>query len=280
MNISFKEWLDTHEMRKPYQDYMAKTFPDMPPAVRHELGTNHVIPNLKKMAAGRTGKGLNQNSPELIARQQALQGGNDETIAASNSPTTKALYGSTEEMMNKNQKIQIFQSANWKEEPEQVTLRFDQLSEKTRTTMWHYRFGLETNVPVKRHNQRMQDQQKLMQQKSVDQMEPVIMIRNQDGTYELLEGWHRTFNFFLNTMTEDQKAALTNQSISSYDLPSHISLPNPITILAYVGTPKTQTQASTGASQTDYQTSTVDMPQQQPQQPQQTVTMPYAQQTA
>jgi hypothetical protein len=260
--MNFKEWLHTHEMRKPYQDYLARQFPDMPPTVRNELGTNTIVPNLKKMAASSPGMGLSNSS--LADKRRALDK-DSPTLAASPKPSPKSPYSSPDELMKNDEKVQAFQNADWKENPEKVTLRFDDFSERTKATMLHWRFGLDNRKNkkghnlVRRHDQRMQDQQNLMKQRSVDEMEPVIMLREDDGKYHLLEGWHRTFNFLLATMTAEQKATVADKRIEPQDLPSHIDLTNPITILAYVGIPKQQQQQQQQRSP-DYDLPTIDMP--------------------
>ena len=157
--MTFKEWLEIDEMRKPYRDYMQRMFPDMPQPVRHELGTNTVVPNLKKIASSR--------SPITRARQSQYfdktvnmptkptqsnpygdtvdsdQGGNSQDFDYSKrSPTTQiSPYETPEELLSKNEKVQKFKNADWSPSPQILNLHFHDLAPSTQNSIKYYEFG-------------------------------------------------------------------------------------------------------------------------------------------
>ena len=240
--MNFKEWLHTTEMRKPYRDYMQRMFPDMPLAVRHELGTNTVVPQLKKIAASSPPSGSPGGSTNLgttvpyeprPANPQQFDP-NQSTI--SYHPAQQASpYNSPQELLDQNEKVQKFQSAEWPDKPQIVTIRLEDLDPKTQDTIKVLKFGYAQGIPVKRHNQRMSDQETLMQDRGSDDMEPVIMIRQADGL-ELLEGWHRVMNYLLSGAPPEIKQALISGETSAYDI--EYDKWRPVKIKAYVGLPK------------------------------------------
>lgn len=258
--MNFKGWFQADEMRKPYRDYMQRMFPDMPPQVRHELGTNTVVPQLKKIAGNTSGNTSPiERSPFKqsqvrrgpVNSKEAMFGTTvpyvqppepepeeDKTIsypAQGNSP-----YSSANELIDQDEKIQKFRSAQWPDSPEIITVNLDAFAPRTQDTIKFLRFGFADNIPVKRHQQRMGDQEELMKTRGSDEMEPVIVIKQSDG-YELLEGWHRVMNYLLSGASPEEKEALMQGNMSAYEV--DYDKWRPVKIKAYVGIPKQQAGA-------------------------------------
>src|SRR5690606_34633210 len=115
--MKFKEWFYAAEMRKPYRDYMSRMFPNMPNAVRHELGTNTIIPQLKKIASNSTSNASNLGATVNYSPNRAAS-----PMASTVMQPVQSKYNSPNSMMQQDEKIQKFQDTDWPESPEIVEI--------------------------------------------------------------------------------------------------------------------------------------------------------------
>lgn len=222
--MNFKEWLYTTEMKKPYRDYMSRMFPDMPAPVRHELGTNTIVPGFKSMASNSPPDPYGKTTPSPKMSNPAQMTVGDEQ---------QNKYSSPEEFLSKNEKVQKFKNADWEKKERIFDVHITNLDPRTQDAIKMYKFGY-TNVNTKRHQQRMKDQEDLMKQRSAEEMDPIMLLKHPSG-YELLEGWHRMFNYLLSGAPPQEASAIKNGELNAHQ--ANYSQWKPVRIKAYIGIP-------------------------------------------
>lgn len=219
--MKFKELFYISEIRKPYRDYLSRMFPDMPPEVRHELGTNEIIPKIKQMAAGNQNGNDPRNTPTV----------NHIPTSATNQNTPQ--YNSPNDIINKNEKVKKYTNADWTEE-EIIDLHMYKLHPLSQEKIKFFQFGFRS-IPLKRHDQRMKDQEKLRQTTDVENMNAIITLQTPQGL-ELLEGWHRVFNYLLSGAPPKEANAIRNGILDAHNV--DYSQWSPVKIKAFIGRPK------------------------------------------
>lgn len=159
-----------------------------------------------------------------------------------------------------NPQVQAFKNVAWPQKPQCITLHPTELSERTLTDLIVRRFGLKP-MAGKMFNQD-QDRQKTATQCQIMSMlsspcnhVPIIMVKEQDGKYRMIEGWHRLMCRLLDGCPEDKKQYLTNQQYALFKLWDVLEFEKwqPIQINAYIGTPKQQIQQQQNVQQTQGQ---------------------------
>jgi len=219
--MKFREWFHISEIRKPYRDYLSRMFPNMPPEVRHELGTNEIIPKIKQMAAGNGNGNDPRNTPTV----------NHVPTSTANQNTSQ--YNSPDDIINKNEKVKKYTNADWSEE-EIIDIHMHNLNPSTQEKIKFFQFGFRP-IPLKRHDQRMKDQEKLRQTVDVENMNAIITLQTPQGL-ELLEGWHRVFNYLLSGAPPEEANAIRNGTLNALDV--DYSRWKPVKIKAFIGRPK------------------------------------------
>lgn len=204
--MNFREWYRIDEMKQQYRDYLNKKFPHLPEQIRKEIGQNHIVPYLK----GQKGHSFS-TIDDFIANDVC---------------------------------VRKFEDAEWPSDPELIYVNYKSFLPDVQSKMMIFNFGHRKIGGLKRHDQRMIDQERLMGEKGADGMEPIIVVKHPNG-YDLIEGWHRTFQFLLSGAPDDEREAIVNGEAMANTLsPGNWK---PVKIKAYVGKPISRITWTTGA---------------------------------
>ena len=145
-------------------------------------------------------------------------------------------------MIKNSEKVREFQNADWPQDErgkkgEVIELHFTDLNPSSQETAKMLKFGYANNIGVRRHQQRMQDQLRLIKEKPVEEMEPAILIKYNDG-YKIMEGWHRMFNYLLMGAPPEEAAAIMDGSMSPHQ--ANYGQWKSVKVNAIIGIPKNQ----------------------------------------
>ena len=273
--MKFKEWLTISEMGDGHKRFIKEKYPNMPPQVRHELGTNTIVPHLNRIA-GSTRQSQVKTADMPTPRStdpfgNTVDSGQSQqfVVGSGKSNQNQGEYQSAQELFDKNEKIKKFENADWPNKPQVIDLNFNSFISSTQFAILKYEFGFNPDLKakdkksakdnaspaetptaspapapssgirsVRRHAERMQDQERLRKERSVEEMEPIIVLQH-NGKYELLEGWHRTFNFLLSGAPPEISEAIRNRQIPNL-FKINFSDWRTVKINAFVGTPTNQ----------------------------------------
>lgn len=234
--MDFKAWFNLHELRyKGLWRKFRQENPDMPQAAAKDIYHNRPSYLMNKMMQGHqqavaptTAFHVNPRAPTTDWRPT---GGVSITVDSSNMPTQILSNYS-------------FKDYQWSPKPLVINVTPNDFSPKTLDMFFARRFGFVTDDHVRDDKNRMKKQAELMNMRGAGGNEPVIIIKGEDGKYELIEGWHRTMNYLVFDGDEglgapsDQIAILKNfqMPVNQIDLNRW----KPVPIKAWVGEKRKQ----------------------------------------
>ncbi len=140
--------------------------------------------------------------------------------------------------------VQQFKNINWPEKPTCIQISPNSFCQQTITDFIVRRFGkkaMSTRAWSAEQDQQKTDTQCDVMSKLSNPCNhtPVIMIKNPDGKYRLLEGWHRTMCKLVEGCPEDKKKLLYAKEPQLFQLWNALDVASwqPVSINAYVGEP-------------------------------------------
>lgn len=229
--MEFKTWFNLNELRyKGLWRQFKQDNPTMPVAAAKDIYSNRPAHMMRKMIA---------------AHQHAVAPTTGYIDVSPNNPTT-AWFPPTNITVkdSSNLPTQVlshhsYKDYEWSPKPVLVQVSPKDFSPNTVQIFLSRRFGFIPDEHIRDDANRMKTQGKLMVTRGAGENEPVIMVKQDDNKYDLIEGWHRTMNYLVYDGDEkygapnDQIAILKNATmpINQIDFNSW----KPVPIKAWVG---------------------------------------------
>jgi len=167
----------------------------------------------------------------------------------------------------KNPRVQAFKNVTWPNQPQCISLHPTQLSNQTLTDLVVRRFGRKP-MSTQAFNQE-QDAAKTGTQCDIMASlsdpcghVPIIIVKQSDGKYRMIEGWHRLMCRLLDGCPQQKRQLLDDPNLSHFKLWDALELDTwqPVQINAYVGVEGQQQdrngQTATGQTPHDYHSPT------------------------
>jgi hypothetical protein len=252
--MKFKDWFELQEINKGLQRTFIAQNPHLPRYVAKQVLQNRVAPLWKNVWAGQAPT-TNIDIRKVLRNNQAppasaeVMDKNDvftktKAQKASQAPTAAPtatrppnfngkhpVYPSPSAMYQDPAVRNITGNQNWKEEILDISpLDF---SEETIQHFLRHEFGSSPSLSrhVKNHDDRMNVQSQLAQQRGQGENEP-IMLTKKNGKYVMQEGWHRLYSYLKQySAPPEEWQKVKSGRIHEVDLARW----KPIRIKAYVG---------------------------------------------
>ena len=229
--MRFKEWLQ-NEINKGLARNFRQNNPHMPRYVQHQVLQNRLNP-LVRNSGILTAK--NTTHPTIDA--DTSDNANTMSLKQAKSDSDFEMMDDEQEtitsMLNNPRVSNLTRDMKWKKEI--VTLHPASFNEKSLRSFLVHKFGGSEVLSkrVRNHDERMKIQDKLSKERKDGDNEPIIMVKDGDK-YQMEEGWHRLFSYFLNhSATPEDVEHIRNDNIRAIDMKKW----KPFKIKAYVGYP-------------------------------------------
>ncbi len=219
--MQFKEWLNVQEINKGLVRNFRSQHPHLPDYVAKQALHNRIAPLWKRLSSGLAST-MPSSKDDIAAQVQS-------DVQPSASYKTNASNPSS---IYSNKSVQnIAQHKNWKEKVVRVSpLDF---TKETIDAFLSHEFG--SSQPLSKtvinHDERMLKQRDLADQRGQGRNEPIVMVVK-NGKYQMQEGWHRLYAYFLQYSAPPQeREKIQSGRANEVDLTQW----KPIQIKAWIG---------------------------------------------
>jgi hypothetical protein len=250
--MKFKKWFKLQEINKGLQRTFIAQHPHLPRYVAKQVLQNRVAPLWRNVWAGQAPttnidirKVLRADQPppptaqvmdknDVFTKPTNQKPSQSPTVGAFKSPRFNEkhpVYPSPSAMYQDPSVANITGNQNWQEKTVDISpLDF---SQETIQHFLRHEFGSSPSLSkhVKDHDQRMDVQSQLANQRGQGENEPIVLIKR-DGKYIMQEGWHRLYSYFKQySAPPDEWNKVQAGRINDVDLTRW----KPIRIKAYIG---------------------------------------------
>lgn len=226
--MRFREWLQLDEIRwKGLHRQYKQMHPQSPRFVTNQMYKATIQPNVQKSIMPWLAKSqqepFDHTSPTMVINPSTPR---QERPRIPETDLPQGIIGKTVAERD------FLKGVQFSKKPQTVTLRLPMFDEQTLAGLRWCAFGLRPNDNFIRNDTRRFDaHRKLALTRGEAENEPIILVRDNTGKYQILDGYHRVSAYFLKVAPPEyiedmRKGDFTNVDFNRW---------KPVTINAYIG---------------------------------------------